>query len=96
MKKFMIAMIESCWLALSRKKIARRNERLQLALFEQLRVEIKDAHQQWLAAINRFHYANGADQIDYAVYSMEATQKRYEMLIRSAKKHGYQSPVKIK
>lgn len=33
----------------------------------------------------RLDYVADADQIDYAIYSLEAAEKRYEMLLRQAK-----------
>jgi hypothetical protein len=96
MKKLVSAMFEAIYQACTYKILARRTERLRSALSEQLRIEIRDAHQHWQAAINRFQYADGADQIDFAVYSLEAAQKRYEMLIRSAKKHEMNRYIEIK
>ncbi|WP_244209245.1 DUF2508 family protein [Paenibacillus ferrarius] len=50
--------------------------------------EIRDAHQTWVAAQAHFEFALDKDQIDYAIYAMEAAEKRFEMLIRQAKKLG--------
>jgi hypothetical protein len=55
------------------------------ALADKLVSEIWEAHSVWLLAHNRFNQAQGADEIDYAVYMLEAAEKRYEMLIRRAK-----------
>ncbi|WP_028552268.1 DUF2508 family protein [Paenibacillus sp. UNC451MF] len=56
-----------------------KNERLQLLL------EIGRAHSEWVAAQQRLDYVVEKDQIDYAVYAMEAAEKRFEMLIKQAK-----------
>ncbi|WP_079911076.1 DUF2508 family protein [Paenibacillus sp. 32352] len=56
-----------------------KNERLQLLL------EIGVAHNEWVAAQERLNYVLDVDQIDYAVYAMEAAEKRFEMLIKQAK-----------
>ena len=48
--------------------------------------EIHDAHQDWVNAQRHFEYAVGQDQIDYAIFAIEAAEKRYEMLLRQAKK----------
>ncbi|RXZ80015.1 DUF2508 family protein [Paenibacillaceae bacterium] len=52
---------------------------------EQLSLEIRDAHIAWLSAQQHFEYAQGKDQIDYAIYLLGAAEKRYEMLLRQAK-----------
>lgn len=56
-----------------------KNERLQLLM------EIGIAHDEWVAAQQRLDYVLDKDQIDYAVYAMEAAEKRFEMLIKQAK-----------
>lgn len=56
--------------------------------------EIKEAEHNWRVAEQRMNEAVDKDQIDYAIYSLEAAEKRYEMLIRQAKqqklKIGYE------
>ncbi|MCQ6563936.1 YaaL family protein [Paenibacillus mendelii] len=51
----------------------------------QLYAEIKAAKQEWDNAVRYFEYALGKDQIDYAIFAIEAAEKRYEMLLRKAK-----------
>jgi len=53
---------------------------------EELRKEIAVAHQEWINASTFFEIAEGKDQIDYAIFAMIAAEKRYEMLLRLAKK----------
>jgi hypothetical protein len=48
--------------------------------------EIKKAHMEWVVAQKRFDFVTEKDQIDYAIYAMEAAEKRYEMLLRQAKR----------
>ncbi|MEC0232454.1 DUF2508 family protein [Paenibacillus alba] len=55
---------------------------------QMLILEIRDAHQTWVAAQAHFEFALDKDQIDYAIYAMEAAEKRFEMLIKQAKKLG--------
>ncbi|GGA15914.1 hypothetical protein GCM10008018_70760 [Paenibacillus marchantiophytorum] len=50
--------------------------------------EIRAAHQTWVAAQAHFEFALDKDQIDYAIFAMEAAEKRFEMLIKQAKKLG--------
>jgi len=47
--------------------------------------EIKRAHSEWQAANLKLDWVVEKDQIDYAIYSLEAAEKRYEMLLRQAK-----------
>jgi len=53
---------------------------------QQLVSEIKKSHQDWLAAQAHFEFALDKDQIDYAIYALEAAEKRYEMLLKQAKR----------
>lgn len=53
---------------------------------KQLIVEINKAKQEWLNAQHKLNYVLENDQIDYAIYALEAAEKRYEMLLRQAKK----------
>jgi chemotaxis regulatin CheY-phosphate phosphatase CheZ len=48
--------------------------------------EIRKARSEWTTAQNRLDYVIEKDQVDYAVYALEAAEKRYEMLLRSAKR----------
>jgi len=52
---------------------------------DNLAEEIRLAHREWLNAQHRFEVALGKDQVDYAIFAIEAAEKRYEMLLRSAK-----------
>jgi hypothetical protein len=48
--------------------------------------EIREAKINWQVAQKKLNYVMEQDQIDYAIYSLEAAEKRYEMLLRTAKK----------
>lgn len=48
--------------------------------------EIVKAKADWTAAQQKLDHVTEIDQIDYAIYALEAAEKRYEMLIRQAKK----------
>ncbi|MDF2716292.1 MAG: hypothetical protein K0R28_3217 [Paenibacillus sp.] len=52
------------------------------ALLEEIRV----AQTEWQHALQRLDYASDQDQIDYAIFALEAAEKRYEMLLRCAKR----------
>lgn len=47
--------------------------------------EINKAKADWIAAQNRFGEAVGKDQVDYAIYLLEAAEKKYELLLKHAK-----------
>jgi hypothetical protein len=51
----------------------------------QLYHEIIAAKRDWDNALRHFEYADGKDHIDYAIFAIEAAEKRYEMLLRKAK-----------
>ncbi|WP_217562873.1 DUF2508 family protein [Paenibacillus sp. GbtcB18] len=53
---------------------------------QELLAEIRLAHSQWKTAQHHFEHALEKDEIDYAIYAIEAAEKRYEMLLRQAKK----------
>ncbi|WNR44318.1 DUF2508 family protein [Paenibacillus roseipurpureus] len=50
--------------------------------------EIRAAHQSWVAAQAHFEFALDKDQIDYCIYALGAAEKRFEMLIKQAKRLG--------
>jgi hypothetical protein len=60
-------------------------EQIQLADKQYLFHDIKQAHKEWVLAQIQLDWALEKDQIDYAVYALEAAEKRYEMLLRLAK-----------
>lgn len=47
--------------------------------------EIHRAHMEWLTAHRRLDYVLEKEQVDYAVFALEAAEKRFEMLIKQAK-----------
>lgn len=50
-----------------------------------LMLEVRDALQDWKNAHRNLDYAVERDEIDYAIFALEAAEKRYEMLLRKAK-----------
>lgn len=52
---------------------------------QQLLVEVQAALQDWKNAHRHLDYAVERDEIDYAIFALEAAEKRYEMLLRKAK-----------
>ncbi len=47
--------------------------------------EIRKAHLEWTTAQQRLEWVVEKDQIDYAIFALEAAEKRYVMLLRQAK-----------
>ena len=53
-------------------------------------LEIRKAHADWKAAYMKLNWVLEKDQIDCAIYALEAAEKRYEMLVRQAKQMGWE------
>ncbi|WP_231637338.1 DUF2508 family protein [Paenibacillus sp. FJAT-27812] len=59
---------------------------------DEIRLEIAAAHREWENANRYFNHAHGKDQIDYAIYCMITAEKRYDMLLRLAKRSSNNWP----
>ncbi|MFD0713159.1 DUF2508 family protein [Paenibacillus sp. GCM10027626] len=57
-----------------------------------LQNELRDAKREWENALRHFDCALGEDHVDYAIYTIKAAEKRYEMLLRKAKASNKQWP----
>ena len=53
---------------------------------QELLKEIHNAQSAWQHALQRLDYAVSHDEIDYAIFALEAAEKRYEMLLKTAKR----------
>jgi hypothetical protein len=63
--------------------------------------EISEAHKKWASAYAQFDFALDGDQIDYAIFTLEAAEKRFGMLLKQAKElHGNiedrESPLEVR
>ncbi|MDB4867127.1 MAG: hypothetical protein JWR03_1460 [Cohnella sp.] len=47
--------------------------------------DVRQAQRELSLALWRFHEALGEDHVDYAIYSLEAAEKKLDMLLRKAK-----------
>jgi hypothetical protein len=47
--------------------------------------DVRQAQRELNTALWRFHEALGQDHVDYAIYSLEAAEKKLDMLLRRAK-----------
>jgi hypothetical protein len=55
--------------------------------------DVRTAEKEWSLAEWRFQHALGEDHVDYAIYCLEAAEKKLDMLLRNAKWHWGQSHV---
>ncbi len=55
---------------------------------EQLLDEIGKAHTAWLIAMEHFNHATEKETVDDAIYLLIAAERRYEGLLRVAKRRG--------
>lgn len=52
---------------------------------EQILKSIKEAHSEWLAKEEYFNYAIDPDLVDFAVYDIEASRRKYSYLLKKIK-----------
>ncbi|OBY78128.1 DUF2508 domain-containing protein [Paenibacillus sp. KS1] len=50
--------------------------------------DIRNAVAEWRMACVRFEHALGTDEVDYAISTLEAAEKRIAMLMKRAKRAG--------
>ncbi|WP_211749627.1 DUF2508 family protein [Paenibacillus sp. Marseille-Q4541] len=50
--------------------------------------DIRKSHEEWKLAHCMFEEAIEQDQIDYAIFTLEAAERRYQMHLRRAKQCG--------
>ncbi|MNH97618.1 hypothetical protein D3C73_503230 [compost metagenome] len=51
-------------------------------------LEVQQAHSEWERAYLMFDEAKGQDQIDYAIYILEAAERKYQIHLKHAKSLG--------
>ncbi|WP_217597895.1 DUF2508 family protein [Cohnella sp. GbtcB17] len=56
---------------------------------ERLVDEVRLAEAEWKQACARFDDALGADQVDYAIYLLEAAEQKLDMTLRRARMHWH-------
>ena len=49
---------------------------------------VNDAREEWISAMNFFENVTEPDLIDYAIYKIEASRRKYMYLIKQAKISG--------
>ncbi|QOS82477.1 DUF2508 family protein [Paenibacillus sp. JNUCC31] len=60
---------------------------------EQIYSDIQKAKAEWERAVRQFEEAQGEDEIDYAIYVLEAAERKYQIHLRRAKRVGVKSTV---
>ena len=50
--------------------------------------EIESAYEEWQQAINIFNNAVEKEEVDYAIYNLEAKRKQYILLLNKLKKEN--------
>ncbi|MCY0902753.1 MAG: DUF2508 family protein [Firmicutes bacterium] len=65
---------------------AKRETQWEYAQHEQLVADIAQAHTDWTLAMEQFDNATAADVIDDAIYLLIAAERRYEGLLRVARR----------
>lgn len=54
---------------------------------EKLKIqEIHDAHREWMEKEEYFRFVSDADLVDFAIYDMEASKRKYTYLLKKMKK----------
>jgi hypothetical protein len=66
---------------------ARRSEKDETNAVERnmLIEDVREAEREWRLAVLQFEDALGDDHVDYAIYCLEAAEKKLDMLLRKAK-----------
>ncbi len=54
---------------------------------EAYKLEVKKAWEQWQTSLAYFNSVSDPDLVDYAIYDVEATRRRYIYMLRNAEKH---------
>ncbi|WP_068698815.1 DUF2508 family protein [Paenibacillus yonginensis] len=64
----------------------RRQQRHELEERERVYHEVLKAHKEWERAHLAFQAAVGKDEVDVAIYTLEAAERRYQIQLKEAKK----------
>ncbi|AWB42896.1 DUF2508 domain-containing protein [Paenibacillus sp. CAA11] len=57
---------------------------------DELYEELRKAHREWERARMCFEHARGKDEVDYAIYILEAAERKYQIHLKEAKKSDLQ------
>ena len=56
---------------------------------------VEEARLEWWAAATHFNHVTDHDLVDYAIYAMDAAERKYTFLLKKADKEGYRLPATI-
>jgi hypothetical protein len=75
------------WIKRKRESEVQNEKKRQLEEDRQLLLrEIREAHLNWSLAHHHLNEVVEKDEIDYAIFALEAAEKRYSMLLKQAKR----------
>lgn len=67
----------------SRPKMAQASE--EISYKQHLYEEVMKARAEWEMASHAFQYALGKDEVDVAIYTLEAAERKYQIKLKQAK-----------
>lgn len=70
----------------TRNSIEKQNRMLKELEEDQIYADVQTAKQEWERAMRQFEDAQGQDEIDYAIYVLEAVERKYQIHLRRAKR----------
>lgn len=76
-----------------RSSVEKRDRMLKELEEEQIYSDIQKAKAEWERAVRQFEEAHGEDEIDYAIYVLEAAERKYQIHLKRAKRLGVKRAV---
>ncbi|NMI07721.1 DUF2508 family protein [Paenibacillus sp. SZ31] len=70
----------------ARNSVEKHNRMLKELEANQIYADIQTAKQEWERAMRQFEDAQGQDEIDYAIYVLEAAERKYQIHLKRAKR----------
>jgi hypothetical protein len=56
-----------------------------------MHLELREAHLDWICAQKRLQAVSSFEEIDYSIYLLETSEKRYNMFLKQAKNMYFKS-----
>ncbi|CAM3310885.1 DUF2508 family protein [Paenibacillus taichungensis] len=75
------------------RSVERRERMLKEMEEDQIYSDIQKAKAEWERAVRQFEEAQGQDEIDYAIYVLEAAERKYQIHLKRAKRVGINKAV---
>lgn len=70
------------------RSVEKRERMLKEMEADQIYSDIQKAKAEWERAVRQFEEAQGEDEIDYAIYVLEAAERKYQIHLKRAKRVG--------